>query len=112
MDRVIRNHFQNPATAADVFRRHAGAELFSDIGEADRTVLIEAFAKRHPITHNLGIVDRKYLECVQTGDLQGRDVRIGVPEVERTLDIVSAVLKGVYRRIYGTAAAVNGRGHR
>src|SRR3990167_2406767 len=34
------------------------------------------FEKRHPVTHNLGVVDRKYLERVQQAEREGREVRI------------------------------------
>ena len=47
-----------------------------------------AFEKRHPITHNLGVVDRKYIERAQSNSLEGRDIRVTEEEVFELLDDV------------------------
>ncbi|WP_319405704.1 hypothetical protein [uncultured Desulfosarcina sp.] len=50
------------------------------------------FEKRHPITHNLGVVDKKYLERAQQFEREGREVRISKIEVAVLLeDIYSAI---------------------
>lgn len=59
-----------------------------------------AFEKRHPITHNLGVVDRKYLERAQNGDRHGREVRITPPEIEALLDQVLGALAAVHARLF------------
>lgn len=41
----------------------------------------QAFEKRHPIAHNLGVVDRKYLERIQQAEREGREVRITPSEI-------------------------------
>ena len=63
--------------------------------------MTRTFAKRHPITHNLGGVDRKYLARVASGELHGREVRVSVAEVEAAIDATSTVLTTVYRRLFG-----------
>jgi hypothetical protein len=71
--------------------------------------LSRTFAKRHPITHNLGVVDRKYLERVESGKLHGREVRVSVAEVEAAIESTATVLTTVYRRRFGeTAGCVSG----
>lgn len=50
------------------------------------------FEKRHPVTHNLGVVDKKYLERAQQAEREGREVRISEKEVAVLLeDIYSAI---------------------
>lgn len=50
------------------------------------------FEKRHPVTHNLGVVDRKYLERAKKAEQEGREVRISEDEVALLLeDIYSAI---------------------
>ena len=63
--------------------------------------MTQVFAKRHPITHNLGILDRKYLERVESGELYGREVRVSVAEVETAISATSTVLTELYRRLFG-----------
>jgi hypothetical protein len=62
------------------------------------------FEKRHPITHNLGIVDRKYLARVESGELHGREIRVSVTEVEAAIEATSTVLTTLYRRLFGGSA--------
>lgn len=50
------------------------------------------FEKRHPVTHNLGVVDKKYLERAQQAEREGREVRVLEKEVAVLLkDIYSAI---------------------
>ena len=55
---------------------------------------------RHPITHNLGIVDRRYLQRVQSGELVGREVRVESPQVERAMELALGVLERAYNRLF------------
>lgn len=100
MKRDVRNSYQNIAAAAETFRKHTGLELFEDMGEEDLTDLKLAFEKRHPITHNLGVVDRKYLERVRSGELEGREIRVSAIEVLRAVDLSLEVIRRAYRRIF------------
>lgn len=96
----IRNRYQSIPSAGDTFRSYVGVDLFSGIDGSEVSELRRVFEGRHPITHNLGIVDRKYLERVQSGELPGRDLRISVPQVERAVEIASTVLSGAYRKLF------------
>jgi hypothetical protein len=62
-----------------------------------------SFAKRHPITHNLGVVDRKYLERAQSAEREGREVRITAAEVGKTLDHVLAAASAVHGLLFPAA---------
>ena len=73
--------------------------------------LNSAFEKRHPITHNLGVVDRKYLERAQSGDMHGREIRITPSEIEAVLDQVMVTLAAVHARLFTSADDSIGSGH-
>jgi hypothetical protein len=100
LERVVRSQFQNPQVAAQLFREHLNDNLFAEIVGEVVTSMTQTFAKRHPITHNLGIVDRKYLERVEAGELRGRDVRVTVAEVETAIDTATEILSKAYRRLF------------
>lgn len=99
LDKEIRNRFQNIATAVDSFRKHVGFELLEGIESDEIEALKFSFEKRHPITHNLGVVDRKYLEKVRTGELEGKEVLVTQQEVQKALEVVFAVISQAYSRI-------------
>jgi hypothetical protein len=71
--------------------------LFQDRIVADR--LNCTFQKRHPITHNLGVIDKKYLDRVRSGDQLGSEVRVSPTEVEAALNDVLAVLVSFHTRL-------------
>lgn len=95
--------FQNPGRAAAVYRDLFGKELFACLTSEEAAELEAAFAKRHPITHNLGIVDRKYLERARAGTPEGRDVRVSVDEVDRALAYAVRVLQASYLDLFPAA---------
>lgn len=50
------------------------------------------FEKRHPVTHNLGVIDKKYLDRVKRAEREGCEIRISKGEVEALLrDVYSAI---------------------
>lgn len=64
----------------------------------------QAFEKRHPVTHNLGVVDRKYLERAQQAEREGREVAIAEDEVERLLAEIECALSDVHQALFGGRA--------
>lgn len=100
LEKSVRSQFQNPEVASRLWLEHVGVSLFDDVPPNVVAIMSRAFAKRHPITHNLGVVDRKYLERVESGELHGREVRVSVAEVEAAIDATSAVLTNLYRRLF------------
>lgn len=83
----IKNKFQNVSIAPDITEKIIGKRVFEGTDQKDVEFLDRIFIKRHPITHNLGIVDRKYLEKIRSGGLEGRDVRVTEEEVEQAIKI-------------------------
>lgn len=100
MAKKVRNRFQGFDGAVETL-----TQLFSfDLTPALDAAAIDRFKrtleKRHPITHNLGIVDRKYLEKVRSGEAEGRDVNLDEQEVigalETTLNLIRHVHGGLF----------------
>ncbi len=96
LHKTVKNSYQNIAAAETTFRELTGRELFGSIDDTDKTFLDSVFAKRHPITHNLGVVDRRYLERARSGELEGRGVRVMPEEVEDAATKAFAVLRDAY----------------
>lgn len=65
------------------------------------------FEKRHPITHNLGVVDRKYLDRVSQAEREGREIRIRPDEIEALLTDVVTALDTIRTRILANAQAAS-----
>lgn len=59
-----------------------------------------SFEKRHPVTHNLGVVDRKYLERAQAAEREGREVRVTNSEIDTLLTQVREALESVHTAIF------------
>ena len=56
-----------------------------------------SFEKRHPVTHNLGVIDKKYLERVQRAEQEGREVRVLESEVAGLIDDVYDMISVIHR---------------
>jgi hypothetical protein len=99
----IRNGFQNPHRAAELYTEVIGKDLFAGVTSVERTTLADTFAKRHPITHNLGVIDRQYLARARTGHLEGREIRVAPAEVDRALTIAVQVVTTAYQTLFPKA---------
>jgi hypothetical protein len=102
--RQLSNTFQNIARTHAQLKRLFDYDVVEDNNWATLTV---AFEKRHPITHNLGVVDRKYLERTQVAERQGREVRITPTEVEALLSAVREAIERVYQDLVTDTAETN-----
>ena len=93
------NALQNVERGRELYRQHFGFD-FCDGLEADTVQRAERiFAKRHVITHNLGMIDRRYLGRVGSGEIEGREIRVGVEEVEEAIDFARFVIGAVHQRL-------------
>lgn len=88
----IGNRLQTASLAEAVFQEHFPLELFADMSTVDKEDFSQIFQKRHPITHNLGIVDRKYVLRSSTNELEGRDVRVSLAEVLKAIELSERIL--------------------
>lgn len=99
LNKKIRNSYQNVRKATNTFSSQVGFDLYEGLSDDDISELNRIFEKRHPITHNLGVVDRKYLDKALSGEKEGREVRVTAGEVMRALDTSLTVLRSAYQRI-------------
>ena len=97
---TIRNTFQNVGTAAKTFQATCGVTLFDGLPNTQREELDQTFAMRHPITHNLGVMDRQYLERVRSGEFEGRELLVDAARVERAIAISLRVLERAYATLF------------
>jgi hypothetical protein len=96
----IVNKYQNLELADEVCQRELGVGLFEGFPKEEVEMLRLTFEKRHPITHNLGIVDRKYLEKVQSAELEGHDVPVTPEEIERAIAFSTKIVNGLSVRLF------------
>ncbi len=101
----VGNRLQTPALAETVIQEHFHFQLFADMSTGDRETFVQVFQKRHPITHNLGIVDRKYVLRSSTDEQEGRDVRVSLAEVLKAIELS----KGTVSRLHAGLNLVTGR---
>jgi hypothetical protein len=90
--RNIRNDFQRIEGAEVLFFKDLGFSLFAVCSQQDRVFLEEQFLKRHVLTHNLGLVDKRYIEKAQIYRKQGEELAIDPDSVSRALEIVKDVV--------------------
>jgi len=84
------NAFQNIDRAQKEVYSIFGQDLFE---ESTSEKLKAAFEKRHPIAHNLGVIDRKYMEQ------EGREVRLTTNEIIEVLIDIQKSISAVCERI-------------
>jgi len=90
--------YQDPVSAAEGFRKLTEIEL--DAMQVAH--LAKTFAKRHPIAHNLGVIDRRYLERARSGELEGREVPVTAHEVEQSLRLVANLLRAAHEGLFSS----------
>lgn len=100
MAKKVRNRFQSYDGAIETLNQLFGFDAASTLDQSSVDRLKHTLEKRHPITHNLGIVDRKYLEKVRTGEAEGRDVSLDEREVLSALDTVLVLVRGVHAGLF------------
>lgn len=71
----------------------------SPLNEEVSEKLKSAFEKRHPITHNLGVIDRKYMEQVRDLEQEGREVRLTRDEITEVLINVQLAISLTYEML-------------
>jgi predicted RNA-binding Zn-ribbon protein involved in translation (DUF1610 family) len=89
----VKVNFQRVAGAEEFFERDFGVKLFDSIPAADLAMLESTFAKRHTLTHNLGLVDEKYSEQVRAWQRHGAEVPLERSEILQALSVVEQVVR-------------------
>lgn len=90
------NAFQNiDRTQKELYSMFGKNPLMGNVSEKFKS----AFEKRHPITHNLGVVDRKYMERARELAQEGREVRLTTNEICELLIHVREAISVTYRKL-------------
>lgn len=97
--RNVGNKFQNIVYAAETAKELTGEDLLKGLTKKQIGFLGMTFQKRHPITHNLGIVDKKYLERVRSGEIAGKEILVTVDEVRKAITLSFKVLNSYHKRL-------------
>lgn len=100
MSKKVRNGFQNVERSRAIILEHTGHELFDTIDGSAVSDLKNAFEMRHPITHNLGVIDRKYLERSLEAAQEGREIRVTRPVVEQSITTCLEVVSTLHTRLF------------
>ena len=90
--------FQNVRRAEGVILNIIGVPLFYRSSSDEVGFLAQVFEKRHPIMHNLGVVDRKYIEKARTAEKEGKEVLVSEQEIRRALDVSMHVFRALHCR--------------
>jgi hypothetical protein len=96
----IGNAFQSISRTKEVFRTTLGFEAFDGLDDDNINLLNQIFEKRHPITHNLGIVDKKYLERVRSAEREGCEIRVTKNDIRKSIQFSSDILKFIHGRLF------------
>jgi hypothetical protein len=88
----IRADFQRLEGAEALFSQDLGFALFAECPQKDRTFLQEQFLKRHVLTHNLGLIDAKYIQKAEVYEKQGAELDIKPIDVLGALEIVVRIV--------------------
>lgn len=95
----IGSRLQSISQAEVIVPEHCGTPL-SQESLLDMVRLAGIFEKRHPITHNLGIVDKKYLERVRSPDSLGREVSVSEEEILWAADAAFQIMSSLHERLF------------
>jgi hypothetical protein len=98
--RPFGSRLQNVRASEEIFHDVLSISLLDYLQPAEVAALIKTFEKRHPITHNLGIVDRKYLERLQSAEREGRELRIRPEDISTAIEMVLKILTFAHRRLF------------
>lgn len=89
----MKTNFQRLSGAEKFFRKDLSIEIFAPLTDSEREFLEELFLMRHVITHNLGLVDKKFQEKARSLQRRGEELEISKPDIEKGLNLVDNVIR-------------------
>jgi C4-type Zn-finger protein len=92
LEAKVRNSFQRLDGAEELMRRDLSVKLFDGVDPTERDRLGVVFAKRHTLTHNLGLVDQKYREQAKAWEKPGQEVPLDANEVLWAIECLERLL--------------------
>lgn len=96
----IGNTFQNIRRSQEAFNLKVGLPLFYEMTVGEIDALAQIFEKRHPITHNLGVVDKKYIEKARSSEEEGKEVLISKEEISQVLELSTIAFVSLHNRMF------------
>lgn len=96
----IGNAFQSISRSKEVFKNTLEFDAFEGLNDENINQLNQIFEKRHPITHNLGVVDKKYLERVRSAEKEGHEIRVTKSDIEKAITFSFDILKFIHGRLF------------
>jgi len=96
----IGNAFQSIRRSEEKFRTELSLALYEEIDPQDVERLSNIFEKRHPIAHNLGVVDRKYIEKMRAAESEGKEIRVSADEILFAISALTKIFGSLHRRVF------------
>ena len=96
----IGNAFQNVHRAEDIFSKKVGLPLFDGCSIEEVDELARTFEKRHPITHNLGVVDKHYIEKARSAEEEGKEVLVSIREIQKAIETSTKTFASLHNRMF------------
>jgi hypothetical protein len=87
------NSFQNLSKAGEIFIHDLGIDLFDGLSVTDLDFIGLQFAKRHVITHNLGLIDEKFKKQASAWQTLGQDISLNASDIARLLDLLRKTIE-------------------
>ena len=103
IDRIfkeIRNAFQSVKGAQKTFDDQIKLPLFHELSANEVDELARIFEKRKPITHNLGVVDKKHIAEAGTANKEGREVLITTRDIVQAIELVTKTFRSLHNRLF------------
>lgn len=107
LQKKIRNGFQSIDRGEDLAKEYLGAGMLGTLQSNEIGQLRSVFEKRHPIAHNLGVVDRKYIERALAEEQEGRDVLVTEHEIRSACELCLRALSAVHGSLWAENDAPN-----
>ena len=96
----VGNVFQNIKRSQEIFSAEVGMPLFFETSVGGIELLSQAFQKRHSITHNLGVIDKKYMQQARSAEKEGQEVLISEREIREVIELSKQVFASLHRRMF------------
>ncbi|MCA8942521.1 MAG: hypothetical protein KDB80_08210, partial [Planctomycetes bacterium] len=97
------NAFQSVSRATIASVDLVAQDVFAALDASERTELERTFEARHPVTHNAGVVDRKYLDKSGSLEREGHDVAVTTSMVTRAMELAIKALSDFHERLFPTS---------
>lgn len=96
----IGSGLQSLKRSAELYHSEFDILLLDCLSEDELDNLAHTLEKRHPITHNLGVIDRKYLERARSDDEEGKEVLVTLSELNIAIKTSMKVIASLHTKLF------------